>query len=151
MSLTYITLPNGVMSITEGIIVHQVNCLNRIGAGVSGPICKKYPEAEKQYHAICEDKGAKGVFGLAQIVPVTDKLTIVNLFSQFSFGNPMKTGKRYTDYDALTNGLRTICERYPNQTVYIPYNIGCGFGGGDWSTVTSLIEDLSITIVKMPL
>ena len=149
-NLKYVDMPNGILEINEGIIVHQVNCRNRIGAGISGVICKKYPIVEKNYHLACEGFGAKGVFGTIQEVPVTDKLTIVNMFSQFNFGNPKKTGKRYTDYNAFVDGLTVICNKHPNENIYISEYIGCGFGGGDWNTLCSLIQHLPITIVKQP-
>ena len=146
----FIEIEGGIMNVQEGIVVHQVNCMNKIGAGISGFFCRKYPIVEQKYHEICEELGAKGVFGTVQEVPVTDKLTVVNMFSQFGYGNPAKTGKQYTNYDAFVNGLRTLCTRHPDKQVYISEFIGCGFGGGNWQIILSLIKDLPITVVKQP-
>ncbi|ORX60078.1 hypothetical protein BCR36DRAFT_579521 [Piromyces finnis] len=151
MTLNFITIePNGIMDITEGIVVHQVNCLNRIGKGLSGQICKKYPIVKQQYHKLCTELGTTGVFGKVQEVLVSNNLIIVNMFSQMEFGNPKKTGKQYTNYEALVNGLETLCQKYPDKIIYIPEFIGCGYGGGDWNTICTLISHLSITVVKRP-
>ena len=145
-----IEIKGGILNVTKGVVVHQVNCMNRIGAGISGYFCKKYPIVEEKYHEICTQLGSKGVFGTVQEIPVTNDLIVVNMFSQYGYGNPKKTGKQYTNYDAFVNGLTTICNRHPNDTVYISEFIGCGFGGGDWNTLCSLIEHLPVIIVKQP-
>lgn len=42
-----------ITTVEEGIVAHQVNCQGAIGAGVSGAICRKWPEAERAYRAFC--------------------------------------------------------------------------------------------------
>lgn len=150
-----------ILDITLGVIVHQVNCRNKIGAGLSGQIIRKYTQVAMEYHRIFEqyEKNAyskanyehllrttlKGTF---QGVQVADELIVVNLFSQFYYGNSSKTGVVYTDVDDLVNGLERIKEMFADMPVYIPWGIGCGLAGADWNEVSCRIGYLDIIAVK---
>lgn len=147
--MEYIT--GDIMDITDGVIVHQVNCDNIIGGGLSGKIIKKYPVVAEEYHIMMTGIRPEQAFGLHQIIAVTDKLVVVNLFSQLHHGNPKYTGKVYTDIVALVKGLRDICTEFQkHKKVYIPYGIGCGLGGERWERVEPLISDLPLIVVKLP-
>lgn len=137
-----------ITSIKNGIIVHQVNCQNKIGRGLSGQIIRLYPLVRQAYHNAFSRK--TDPFGHIQYVHITRDLIVANLFSQRDCGNPKRTGKIYTDIDALVEGLTTICTGYPNEKIYIPYNIGCGLGGESWDRVYDRIKDLNLIIVKLP-
>lgn len=143
-----LTLENGLLDIKQDIIVHQVNCMNAIGAGLSGAICKMYPKVKDEYHKIFKTYEAKDIFGYAQDVVINNDLVVVNLFSQFRYG----MGYKHTDYDKLIKGIKTVVSRHPGAEVYIPYKIGCGLGGGNWNELYKLINDelneYSITIVS---
>ena len=156
-------IKGNIMDITEGIIIHQVNCQNVIGAGLAKQIITKYPIVEKVYHTICETYPKQQLLGKCSFIHVTDKLTIVNLYGQYYYGNPKKTGKVYTDVNTLTNCLRDIYEKYKDNNstkndqkithtktpIYIPYGIGCGLGGANWEDIETRIKDLDITVVKL--
>lgn len=143
-----LTLKNGLLDIEQGIVVHQVNCMNAIGAGLSGAICKKYPKVEEQYRKIFKTYSSNEIFGYAQDVIINCNLVVVNLFSQYGYG----AGKKHTDYNKLINGLKSIAHNHPGAEIYIPYNIGCGLGGGDWNELYKMIKnelnDFSITVVS---
>ena len=139
-----------IMNITKGIIIHQVNCQNAIGAGISGVICKRYPSVKKNYHWLFKQKTKEEIFGCYQPCKITDDLIIVNSFTQFSYGNPKRTGKVYTDIDKLVNVIATVCDTYPDKEVYVSEFIGCGFGGANWDELLSRLQPLRVTIVQQP-
>ncbi len=148
--MTQITLPNGVLDITDGIIIHQVNCQNKFSAGLAKSIAEQYPIVKREYHAYMDKTPAQSVFGLAQAVRVNDRLTIVNLFSQYYYGNAARTGEIYTDYDKLINGIKEICKTH-DETIYIPTGIGCGLAGGDWNYVSKELASIpNLTCVSLP-
>jgi len=63
------------------------------------------------------------------------------MFSQLHYGG---AGKQYTNYEAMRQGLehiKTIAKTFDCK-VAIPYNIGCGFGGGDWYIVNNIIHEV---------
>ena len=94
--MKYIT--GNILDIKSGTIVHQVNCRNVIGAGLSGQIIKKYPKVESAYHWLFTKYTANELFKHWQAIPITDNLTIINLFTQFDYGNSAKTHKVYTEF-----------------------------------------------------
>lgn len=152
-------IKGNILDIEKGVIIHQVNCMGKIGVGLSGQIIKKYPEVENSYHMFLSTfKDPRLVLGEWNYVSIIGKnLTIVNLYSQLNYGNAYKTHKVYTDIISLVKGLRDICESYfkiyddenSYTRIYIPYGIGCGLGGERWKRVEPLINHLPLTVVKL--
>ncbi len=138
---------NGILDIKEGIIAHQVNCCDSIGAGVSGAIINKYPVIEAAYHEHCKDKSKEDLFGTYQLIMVTDTLWIANIFSQKDYGNSAKTGVIYTDMKCLTGILKKIMNNSVDP-VYVPDHIGCGLAGGDWNAFLGIMADTDIHICE---
>lgn len=143
-----IIIKGSITDVTEGIVVHQVNCRNRIGAGVSGAIIKKWPKVELEFHRLSQKTAPVHLLGQTQFIKISEPimenqhgLTIVNLFSQLNYGNSTKTGVVYTDIKALVTNILKICYENPNVPVYIPYGIGCGLAGADWNEVSSWLKD----------
>lgn len=128
-----------------GAVCQQVNCRGAMNSGLAKYIKTKYPVVAEEYKARVaqakqdsRDLEDYGLLGRVQAVEVAPKQVILNLFSQNHYG---KDGKQYTDYPALQVCLDTIRD-YVELGVRIafPYNLGCGLGGGDWSTVRKMIE-----------
>lgn len=143
-----------ITSIEEGLVVHQVNCIGKMGSGVAGQLRKKYPKIFSSYSSIVRDYIKNGeespILGTVNIVIINDKLSIVNAFTQYFYGYD---GKQYTDYNAIVNAFgRLKLVNYKNRPVYIPFNYGCGLGGGDWNVVDSIIEKVypEVIVCKLP-
>ena len=138
-----------ITDVTNGIIMHQVNCQNRIGAGVSGAIIKKYPLVEKVYHNSFNNYLNKQLFCSIMYIPINDNLTVVNSYTQFYYGNSSKTGIVYTDMDSLKKAIHSVCNKNINIPVYVPYGIGCGLAGGNWNDLYLSIKDIpNLKIIK---
>jgi O-acetyl-ADP-ribose deacetylase (regulator of RNase III) len=124
-----------ILTVEEGIIIHQVNARGVMGAGLALKIRRKWPVVWKVY------RSDTPLLGMVQYVPVGAKLAVVNLCGQDGYG----TDKRHTDYDAIADGLTTLAGflndfGMNDVPVYIPYGMGCGLGGGDWNVVSAIIE-----------
>lgn len=142
------------LDVTKGVIVHQVNCMNRIGGGLSGSIIRKWPIVKEMYHDMFVgrdlDNVRKNIFKTWQPVRVSPDLIVINCFTQFGYGNPRITHEKYTDEDALVNALKKIClDYYPGSEVWIPYNIGCGLGGAKWEELEPRIRHLPLFVAKL--
>jgi O-acetyl-ADP-ribose deacetylase (regulator of RNase III) len=63
------------------------------------------------------------------------------VFGQLNYG---RDGQRYTSYPALKSGLEEVYTfaKEHGLSVALPYNIGCGLGGGDWSVVSEMIYEI---------
>ena len=126
-----------------------------MAAGLAKEIKTVYPEVYTIYRNWFENN----YLSLGQLccVPINNpnnSLWIANLCGQYNYG---RSGC-YTSYDALTVALQAlanfISQRYilRDLPVYIPYNMGCGLAGGDWSRVKQIISEKipEAIIVRLP-
>lgn len=150
-------IKGNIVDATEPIIIHQVNCQNAMGSGVAKALFEKWANVKSNYHTFCgSTKTKEELLGMVQTVRVNEvpnqmegSKIVLNCFTQFNYG---KDGKQYTDYDAIDtafeyivdNRLSVISEflKVPmdDLKIAIPYNYGCGLGGGDWEIVAEMIE-----------
>jgi len=123
------------------IIAHGCNCSGGFGSGVAGAIAQRFPVAQKAYFK--KHKTGRMMLGQTQAVPITghENIKIVlNCITQEEFGYD---GKQYVSYDAIKacmNQLYAITSAM-DATIAIP-KIGCGLGGGKWSEVKKIIEEV---------
>ncbi|MBK9497263.1 MAG: Appr-1-p processing protein [Xanthomonadales bacterium] len=119
------------LHVTAGIIGHQVNCQRKAGAGLADDLRRMYPNWFVIFAA------RQPVLGECHLTPIKPGLIIADLYGQLRYG----TGQQ-TDYLALRSALQRLGQlAYDrNLAVYLPYRLGCGHGGGDWSVVENLIR-----------
>lgn len=124
-------------------ICHQVNCQGKMGSGVAKVVREKFPKAYSEYNKLCSGTTDKTeLLGHVQIVRCRaweHEVFICNLFGQLNYGYD---GKRFTDYAALRNCMRSLRDLVPeNETIAMPYKIGCGLGGADWLEISAMITE----------
>lgn len=119
------------------VICHQTNCQGVMGSGIAKQVREKYPQVYEQYKRVCAS-GEK-LLGRTQIVPISPTQSIANLFGQDNYGY---TSSCYTDYDALLNCLKQVRAFCPGKTIAVPFLLGCARGGGDWSIVSNIINEV---------
>ena len=129
-----------ITTIEEGIICHQVNTQGVMGSGLALQIKRKFPVAFTEYKRFCDTLTDKELLGAVAMVMITEKLVVANLFGQTSYGRQ----GIHTNYGALQNALEQVIEaaEFNGDQVYVPYNLGCGLAGGNWLTVSKMIEKL---------
>ena len=126
-------------------ICHQVNCRGRMGSGIAKQIRERFPEVYRVYSERYEDalrvlRTPDLMLGSTDIVqiPGTNQ-HVVNMYSQRSYGYD---GKRYTSYKAFKYILQELKKDIPTDcTIGFPKGIGCGLGGGNWKTISKMIEE----------
>jgi len=136
-----------ITKIESGVICHQVNCQKVAGGGLALQIRNKFPGWYEHFRSYKRPL----LLGEVSWFQVNDDLWIANLYGQWKYG----TGKRYTNYAALGSALLKVARTvHKNTSVYIPYRMGCGLGGGNWGTVLLLIEDTlpnaNIVMLRIP-
>ena len=127
--------------VTEGAIVHQVNCRGVMGSGVARAIRDRWPIVYEQYRRWFSF-GYQGteLLGQCQVVNVGDGLFVVNLFGQDNYGN----GGLHTDYAAVATAFKWIAGWRTfdgDVAVHIPYMMGCDRAGGDWATYSRIVDE----------
>jgi hypothetical protein len=146
-------LVGNIVNVPKGVIMHQVNCQNAMGAGVARSLYEAYPQVKERYHMLTHDprfNTPEKRFGLVQPVTISKDLIILNSFSQFDFGNSQYSGIVYTDENALMNNLLKLDQfaKERNLPAYVPGRIGCGLAGGDWNKIENFIlNETDINIV----
>lgn len=132
-----------ISTIETGLICHQVNCTNHIGSGVAKVLIDKWPVVKQMYHSRCSDfRDRSKMLGMFDAILVRQEpyICVVNCFTQLDKGYD---GKLYTNYEAIEECFSTLFRMNKDLTerqIYIPFNYGCGLGGGDWTTVMSIID-----------
>lgn len=123
----------------ETYIAHQVNSYGKMGRGVALQIRNKYPDVFRRYEQYCSEHRSRELPGKVLLIPTDDGKVICNLFGQENYGY----GKQFTDYAALSKAFTSLARIVPlDEHIAMPYMLGCGNGGGDWSIVSGLIEDV---------
>ena len=131
------------------IIAHQVNCKGVMGGGLAKQIKDTYPQIYNYYkdfiqdYKECNDESPLGTVATYRV----SGHVIWNVFGQEDYG----TDKCYTDYDAVKRAFTDEienwrCEQHcgwDNQIpIAIPCYFGCGLGGGDWSIMKKVFEEI---------
>lgn len=136
-------------------ICHQVNCQGKMGSGIAKSIKEKWPIVYEQYVAAYKQREAEinemcsfeysldvseTLLGHLQQIKVSDKQTVINMFSQQYYGYD---GKRYTSYDAFWACLGGIRDSVPKGSkIGFPKGIGCGLGGANWQVIETMIYEV---------
>ena len=81
-----------------------------------------------------------------------NQIVVINAYTQYWHGrNKPDHVNIPLDYDALRLCMRKINHNFKGLHIGLP-KIGCGLAGGDWSTVSKIIEeelfDMEVTIVN---
>jgi O-acetyl-ADP-ribose deacetylase (regulator of RNase III) len=126
-------LEKDILTVTDGVIVHQVNCKGKMGAGLAFRIAKKWPLVKEEYLRLGTFIGYR--LGGVQLIKITDSLFVCNLFGQNRYG----LEQQHTNYEAVETSLERL-KNLTERQIYIPYMMGCRLGGGSWPEVLKIIE-----------
>ena len=123
-------------------IVHGCNCFCNMGGGIAAQIKKEFPKA-----AYADEKtvvGDSNKLGRCQFVRVSDRLIIVNAYTQYDSGPCFQL-------DKLAWCLFEVKLNLSGCRIGLP-KIGSGIGGGDWNKISRCIrqnlKDEDFTIVE---
>lgn len=158
MKIVY--LNNDILNESANIICHQVNCMGVMGAGLARQIRSRFPFVYSEYKNLCDEykttRRKLFLLGKAQIVdlqncrsmhsPLNDflydnSISVCNLFGQYEYGRGV-----HTESDSLKAAILNLCFliSQPNDeklttVISVPYGLGCGLAGGNWSDIEPLI------------
>jgi O-acetyl-ADP-ribose deacetylase (regulator of RNase III) len=136
-----------ILSVTEGIIIQQVNAQGVMGSGIAKAIRDKWPKVWDEYTVFAglayrqPELGAR-LMGRVLLTEVAPALLVASVVGQQFFRRPGDPeGRRYTSYDALDEAFTYLA----NALQFLPVSlhfplIGSDRGGGNWPTVKSIIE-----------
>jgi hypothetical protein len=111
-------------------ICHQVNTFGAMGKGIALTVKEKYPQVFSYYRSYLEDL-LEPPYGKVLFCQIDNDRFIANLFSQVGWK---------TNYNLMDTCLHRLARAKTFDHFAIPYKMGCGLGGGNWSVVSELIE-----------
>lgn len=129
------------------VIAHCVNCQGVMGSGVAREVKAKYPSVYREYTYYLYEKGIRNSIGTVQIVPTEDGRFIANMFGQVDYGSSGVVWLKYKRFEDTIKQLAEYC-RKNCLNVAMPYNIGCGRAGGQWSIVYSMLKANFDTLIN---
>lgn len=147
-----------ILNAKTDFIMHQVNCQSVMGSGVA-KVLRDFDEGiYNHYKIVSEHRKLHNIPLLGDndyywIMNHNNQQCIVSMFAQDKYGYD---GNQYTDYEAFRTCLRQFkaswsawvedIDKNNNKilrrtSVALPYNIGCGRGGGDWEKIYLIIKE----------
>ena len=139
-----------VLTSTAPIIMHQVNCKGVMNSGIAKAIKEKWPVVFDEYLRFYQNLTTDVLLGTTQFVKIGSDRYVANLFAQEKYGY---NGIRYTSYDAIDKGLRSVARNAENgeiNRVAMPYKMSSDRGGADWDVILALVnsafKDTDITV-----
>ena len=142
------TINMDITKVEFGVIVHQVNCQGVMGSGVAKAIRDKWPSVYESYIHAYESHVRQGIphLGEIDVCPINEHLFVVNLFGQDNYKRGIDDHwSRFTSYGAWELALpklkRYLIENGLPNNIWLPYNVGCDRGGGDFRIISAMIEE----------
>lgn len=137
------------------VIAHICNNKNKWGAGFTGALSDKYPQAEQTYRRYM---GARIQNNLGEIqVSFGPSVIVVNMIAQDGLSKPDLPAIRYDALAECLKGLAKVMQDIGPVTsgVHMP-RIGTGWAGGKWEEIEPLIvehlcaKDIPVTVYDLP-
>lgn len=129
-----------IFTIPNSIILHICNIAGGFGSGFAGQIAEKYPFVKDDYKELYkEGKLSLGTFSKHQ----RGHRVFINLYAMPDYHRKMDDYRCYLDYDALDSALFNLSEEsrhFKGFVPVLPYRMGAGNAGGDWTKVTKLLD-----------
>ena len=156
------TISGDLLCAKESYICQQCNCLTLKSHGLSKSISDKYEWANP--YAIRPKKSANSTSEPDEpgtIVEMSHPLkpdkypTVLCFMSQWCPGKPNKFNQYYSKEYADTVSEREgwfqncldILDENEYSTVAVPYGIGCGLAGGNWTNYKKMLDGCSTKVV----
>lgn len=140
------------MNASELIIGVLVSYKSSLTHGFAFQVGTIYPNVKEAVDAACLTFGEKN-FGNCLCLVSDDKDYVIAAL--FGLDGSYQDGFS-TDYDALEHSLKILHDIavFNGNDVALPYGLGCGVGGAEWSQVRTMIDeifkDYQVTIYREP-
>lgn len=129
-------------------MVHCANLYHTMGGGIARIIKERFPEA---YEADCQTRRSDvkklGTFSRA-VIHLPESFEIFNLYGQMGMGSDGHPLRRNARYDAIYDGVWSICDfisKERNGAPYVlafPYKMASDLAGGDWAIVEAILQSV---------
>lgn len=136
------TLTGDLLAATEDYIVQQCCCTAARPAGLSKAIAQRFPDANP--YAGLKSTDAPAIPGKCKIIGTRK---VACLYGQYTPGKPGNA--KVPDYAKDRQGyfesalLDLISQIPADASLAIPYKIGCGMAGGNWTIYSAILQKIA--------
>lgn len=140
----------------SGVLVHCVNDIGVIGAGIALAIAKKWPKVKEHYKEWYDNSHPCFCLGYIQNIRVSSSLWVCNLFGQR--GTSEFHGIPPVRYESILEALfrlRDFMEKHKLKEV-VSGRMAAGLAGGSWPLVEYVFKtafkdsDIKVIIYDLP-
>lgn len=143
------TIKGNLLTSDVTVLIHQANCQVIMGGGIAKQLAKTYPSvlsADRNYN-IPKGEQRMGKVSHSFVDGPSGRLLVMNLYAQTYTGVARSDDEQQLRYDSFRRGLRSILnvvnKMKKPQKIGLPYGIGCGLAGSDWSIISGIIQDVA--------
>lgn len=128
------------------VIAHQCNCVTKVGKGLSHSLFKQYPEAN--IYRIRKTHSIPGNSIIIYVEKPRSKVKyIANMLAQY-YPGPSKYENdtpqmRVEWFKACLQQVADFMQGNQLTSLALPYRIGCGLAGGNWTIYEQVIREFS--------
>lgn len=154
-------VPGDLLEAQELFIAQQCNCCTTRAHGLSDQIFSKFPYADVYAQRPSRSMANRAITpskpGTVSVHVKKGYPTILNLMGQYGPGKPhyskrFYSSDKYKDDATARLGYFSCCLRelesiVGDQEVAIPFSIGCGLAGGDWTKYETLLREAKTRFV----
>lgn len=137
-----------ITKVPRDIIIHQCNCVTTIGKGLSHTLFTAFPYSDIYSKRVKPDKPGEIIVRHSE----DHRPDIIAFLAQYYPGkakNSFDTAKKREEWfreclDKMYELLSSKENVNKKLTIAFPYGIGCGLGGGNWSTYEKMLDDFAV-------
>lgn len=144
--MEYLTIIDGdLLEATEDYIVHQCNCITDHGKQLSKSMFDTFPYANT-YKLRTKDKNTYNIQGTIDIMGNgVNQRFVINAYAQYYPGKSKYNDSPKNRQQWFIECLQKISQikDIRKKSIALPFNIGCGLGGGNWDEYYAIIKDFA--------
>ena len=136
------TIHSNLLNETTGIIVHGCSAQGVMASGIAKSIKERYPQVYYDYTKHCSfmrrmDPG--NLLGSVVFTPITSQLIFISAITQEFYGRDENVC--YVSYNAIETAFEAINKIARSAKLQVKFPmIGAGLAGGDWNTISNIID-----------
>jgi O-acetyl-ADP-ribose deacetylase (regulator of RNase III) len=140
----------------NGVLVHCVNDIGVMGAGIALAIAKKWPRVKEHYKEWYDNNHPCFCLGYIQNIRVSNSLWVCNLFGQR--GTSSFHGMPPVRYESIQEGLYRLRDFMEAKSLkeVVSGRMAAGLAGGNWALIEMIFKtvfkdsDIKIIIYDLP-
>jgi O-acetyl-ADP-ribose deacetylase (regulator of RNase III) len=130
------------LNVSSGHVIHGCNACGVMGSGVALGVKNKWPQVYRDYLEVHNSSGL--ILGESYPTAVSESLCVWNAITQKHYGRP----GRMVSYDAIQSCFEAVNDwiKATEGSVLAPAvlnipQIGAARGGGNWTIISTIIEE----------